>query len=399
MRRYHQTGSRKSAQNLRTPFAECRAVCSAKRTLRDVKSPSPPHRPPENERADPSREPSGSELPLPAGNNSAPLSSDVLIPAFAGRGTLTAADIRGRFTEACRAWLTKSPSLETRSAYTRELQQFLSFADIPADRLEQLAAIRPAQVAAWRDHLLERGLGNAAIVRKITVLRSLFSYLQTYGYCGANPAHSDFVAVPAVARDGKTVGLAPEECRRLLDAPEAMHPEGLRDRALLAVLAYTGCRVGELTRLRLKDYKESGGHRLLEIRGKGGKERRVPLHAEAVERLELWLAVPGLRAESEGALFRPTRTARARGHDGFQPKPMSRRAVQLLIRRYVRRLGLDPAVTVHSLRVTALTTARERGAEIIDLQDLAGHADPRTTLTYIRSRDRLSKSPAYLLKY
>ena len=56
-------------------------------------------------------------------------------------------------------------------------------------------------------------------------------------------------------------------------------------------------------------------------------------------------------------------------------------------------------MTVHSLRVTALTTARERGSDIIDLQDFAGHADPRTTLTYIRSRDRLSKSPAYVLKY
>jgi integrase/recombinase XerD len=63
------------------------------------------------------------------------------------------------------------------------------------------------------------------------------------------------------------------------------------------------------------------------------------------------------------------------------------------------RIGLDAGVTVHSLRVTALTTARERGSDIIDLQDFAGHADPRTTLTYIRSRDRLSKSPAYVLKY
>ena len=65
----------------------------------------------------------------------------------------------------------------------------------------------------------------------------------------------------------------------------------------------------------------------------------------------------------------------------------------------VVRLRLDPHVTVHSLRVTALTTARERGSDIIDLQDFAGHADPRTTLTYIRNRDRLSNSPAYLLRY
>jgi integrase len=50
-------------------------------------------------------------------------------------------------------------------------------------------------------------------------------------------------------------------------------------------------------------------------------------------------------------------------------------------------------------RLTALTTAREQGSDIIDLQDFAGHADPRTTLTYIRNRDRLSKSPAYVLRY
>jgi hypothetical protein len=60
---------------------------------------------------------------------------------------------------------------------------------------------------------------------------------------------------------------------------------------------------------------------------------------------------------------------------------------------------LDPNVSVHSLRVTALTTERERGPDIIDLEDFAGHADPRTTLTYIRNRDRLSRSPAYILRY
>jgi integrase/recombinase XerD len=78
---------------------------------------------------------------------------------------------------------------------------------------------------------------------------------------------------------------------------------------------------------------------------------------------------------------------------------MTTRAVEKLIARYVEALKLDANVTVHSLRVTALTTARERGSDIIDLQDFAGHADPRTTLTYIRSRDRLSTSNAYVLKY
>jgi integrase/recombinase XerD len=154
----------------------------------------------------------------------------------------------------------------------------MAFTGIPSEQLEQLAAVLPRHVAAWRDSLQDAGLTNSSVRRKMTVLRSLFSYLQTYGYTGANPAHSDFVEAPPVPRDGKTVGLSPEECRRLLDAPDAETPVGLRDRALLAVLAYTGCRVGELVRLKLGSYKTTGGHKVLEIHGKGGNERRVPLH-------------------------------------------------------------------------------------------------------------------------
>lgn len=301
--------------------------------------------------------------------------------------------------EACRAWLLKSPSKDTRSNYERDLGQFLIFCGFAANEVDKLAAIRPHHVAAWRDHLAQAELTNSSIRRKLTVLRSLFSYLQTYGYVGANPAHSDFVAAPAAPRDGKTVGLTPEDCRRLLEAPSETTPAGIRDRAIFAVLAYTGCRVGELTRLKVGSYKTTGVHKILEIHGKGGKERRVPLHPEAAERLEAWLDAAAIREQSAEAMFRPLATARGNGQKGFGPKPITRRAVQKLVAVYVRRLKLDSNVTVHSLRVTALTTAREQGSDIIDLQDFAGHADPRTTLTYIRNRDRLSKSPAYILRY
>lgn len=100
-----------------------------------------------------------------------------------------------------------------------------------------------------RDAMRESGFANATIRRKMTALRSLFSYLQVYGYVGANPAHGKFVSAPAVPRDGKTVGLFPKECRRLLQAPGPSTPEGIRDRALLGILAYSACRVGELVAL------------------------------------------------------------------------------------------------------------------------------------------------------
>ena len=374
-------------------------VCFAKRTLYDMKSPTENRPEPVQETAASSDAEGDPIRPRDSDHLSTDPPTRVLIPAFESALAPASHDARARFAEACAAWLSRSASLETRAAYARELGEFLRFAGIPPSHLEKLAAIRPHEVAAWRDGLRARGLANTTVVRKMTVLRSLFGYLQVYGYCGANPAHSDFVEAPAVPRDGKTVGLATEDCRRLLDAPVRTTPLGVRDRALLAVLAYTGCRVGELVRLRVRDYKTSGAHRILAIQGKGGKERSVPLHPEAVERLEGWLEVGSIREGGAAALFPPPRTARGRGRDGFRAKSLTRRAVQHLVGRYVEALRLDPAVTVHSLRVTALTTARERGADILDLRDFAGHSDPRTTLTYVRSRDRLSKSPAYVLKY
>ena len=341
-----------------------------------------------------------------------------LLPAtntlFAAENAATPPALREQIQEACQAWLHKSLSGDTRSNYERDVRQFLAFSGIPADQPERLTVVLPRQVAAWRDHLTELGLTNHSIVRKLSVLRSLYSYLQIYGYTGVNPAHGKFVAAPKVPRDGKTVGLSPEDCRRLLDAPivelrkrknateeveTIVLPAGIRDRAIFSILAFTGCRVGEVTRLKVGSFKQNGVHKVLEIHGKGGKERLVPLHKEAEERLEAWLDTAGIRDDLAGPLLRPRNTARGDGKNGFAARPLTRRAVQKLVEGYVCRLKLDPNVTVHSLRVTALTTARERGSDIIDLQDFAGHADPRTTLTYIRSRDRLSKSPAYVLNY
>ena len=325
------------------------------------------------------------------------------IPAFDG-GQLPD-NLREAIGQAVESWLMRTPSPHTRKAYKHDLNQFLSHAGIEAVAFERLPQVRPHHVTAWREQLAAAGMTNASITRKLTVLRSLFSYLKTYGYNGANPAHSDFVSAPAVSRDGKTVGLSPLDCRRLLEAPAVIDakgqpmPSGHRDRAMLAVLAYSGCRVGELVRLRVRDFKTSGEHRILNVMGKGGKERTTPLHMEAVERLAAWLTVPGIADNPAGPLFAAAKTSRGMGRDGFDATPMTTRAVEKLIARYVKAIGLDAAVTVHSLRVTALTTARERGSDIIDLQDFAGHADPRTTLTYIRTRDRLSKSPAYVLKY
>ena len=139
------------------------------------------------------------------------------IPAFTGQ---VPGDLRQAIGRAVDAWLLRTPSPHTRRAYRLDLDQFLAASGIPPDALEHLAAIRPEHVSQWRERLAADKQANSTIRRKLTALRSLFSYLQTYGYSGANPAHGKFVKAPAVSRDGKTVGLSPHDCRRLLNAPE-----------------------------------------------------------------------------------------------------------------------------------------------------------------------------------
>ena len=127
------------------------------------------------------------------------------------------------------------------------------------------------------------------------------------------------------------------------------------------MLAYSGCRVGELVSLRILDDRSHGEHKILAIRGKRGKERSTPLQLEAVELLGHWLAMPGIADDPAGPLFPAAKSPRGMGRDGFRPEPMSTRGVEKLVERYVADFKLDPNVPVHSLRVTALTTARERG--------------------------------------
>jgi integrase/recombinase XerD len=164
--------------------------------------------------------------------------NDTFLPALPSSTSDTPSVVlRARMAEAVSAWLNRSPSTETRGAYGRELGQFRTFVGIPDGAWEELARVRPTHVAAWRDDLLGQGLTNTAIARKLSVLRSLVEYLRAYGFAGANPADTKYVASPAVPRDGKTVAMTEADCRRFFDAPSPETPEGIRDRAILAVLA------------------------------------------------------------------------------------------------------------------------------------------------------------------
>ena len=151
--------------------------------------------------------------------------------------------------------------------------------------------------------------------------------------------------------------------------------------ALLTLLATTGLRIGEALSRDIEHLGHDRGHRVLRLDRKGGRGDRTVLTPPVLRTLVTYLA-----GRNAGPLF-ITNTAKRMG----QPEAWR------MVRRLARRAGLDGAgeIRPHSLRVAFVTGAREAGVPLEDVQDAAGHADPRTIRRYDRGRHSLDRHAAY----
>lgn len=201
------------------------------------------------------------------------------------------------------------------------------------------------------------------------VLRSFFAFLETSGVLLENPAVD--LPLPSINTLPKAV-LSVRQARQLMQAPDAVTPHGLRDRAILETFYGTAIRLSECYRLDLDDLDLSRG--LLMVRqGKGRKDRLVPLTRLAITALGSYLACrPSfLRHPGERALFL------ARGG-----RRLSRVSISLLIREYGHTIGAR--VSPHGLRHACATHLIKGGADVRHVQKLLGHRDLRTTAIYTR---------------
>lgn len=334
-----------------------------------------------------------------------------LIPAvFGGNTPSDLIELRATISTALDAWLAKTESQRTRVAYRNDVEQFLRFLGIDPSHIEYMTQVLPVDVTDWRDSLLRSGgrvdqngsgqkAANATVARKMTALRSFFSFLQSYGYRGANPAHPHFVSTPKVPSDGQTPAIPQKQMIQLLSAPSTETPCGIRDRAILSVFAYMAVRVEEIHLMKVGDIIQDGEHTTIKIQGKGNSLRKGVIPPIAATAVNNWIRTANISLDRNGPLFRPSMSARGNGNDGFKHKKMTVRAIQNLVRKYCNTVGIDKAVSVHSLRVTAATEADRAGVPLNQIQQWLGHKDPRTTLKYIRTGQNLDKSPAYTIRY
>ncbi|MBS2966717.1 tyrosine-type recombinase/integrase [Actinocrinis puniceicyclus] len=316
--------------------------------------------------------------------------SPVEPPAAAGTWHGPHADELGQATA---AWLAaKKPT--TREAYARDLRAWGVFC---ADHGMHVLTARKPDADLFGAALQDPGatvrpLSAPSAARRMAAVSSWYRYLVACGLHDRNP----FAAAerPRVDRDySATAWLDENSARRIIDAADtAIGSTRLRDAAMLRLMLQLGVRVSEVCSMRVDALGSARGQRTITVHGKGGKRIERALPPAAAEALDAYLTWRADRSGEPIAANTPL-FATASG------RPVDRTEVFRLVRRLAERAELPQphAVTPHALRHTFATIATERGADLDDLQDAMGHADPRTTRRYQRAARRLERDPAHLV--
>ncbi len=259
-------------------------------------------------------------------------------------------------------------SPHTVRCYRQDLEQFaqcLGALPLSIDRL---------QIRGYLAWLGRRGLRKSSIARKLAVIRAWCDYGVRMGRLSSNPAK--LVPMPKLERRLPRV-LNIDEALALMAAPTS----SLRDRAILELAYSTGIRVSELVGADWGDLEHGAG--FLRVRGKGKRERLVPVGRAAMEAIGHYRAALRKEGAVDDRAASPLFLNRRRGR-------LSARSVERLVARYSRAVSANGPVSPHALRHSCATHLLESGADLRSIQELLGHASLATTERYTHvNADRL----------
>lgn len=271
----------------------------------------------------------------------------------------------------------------TRRAYWNDIRAWYAWCESVG--VHPLAAQRH-HVDRWIGELSElpqdktgQPAAAASVARRLSCLSGLYEYaVVDAGLIESSPIVR--VKRPKVSDHSSTVGLDEKELIKLLEVAEA---DGLRSAALMTLLALNGLRIGEALSRDIEHLTHDFGHRVLELTRKGGKRSTEALAPATSRALETYIA-----ERKSGPIFLDKNGRRLTEPSAWR-----------LVRRLARTAQLPAAdrLSPHSLRHSAITAALNAGVPFRDVQDFAGHADPRTTRRYDRSRNSLDRHATYAL--
>lgn len=263
----------------------------------------------------------------------------------------------------------KGYSNNTLAAYRNDLSQFTSYLEPRVSRWDQVTRdIIMDYIMAMKS---DREYASSTVARKVAAIKSFFHYLVDHGVLQDDPTAT--LDSPKV-RKRLPKSISDDDLERLLAEPaREQTPKALRDRALLEVLYATGLRVTELVSLNVDDVNLASAS-LRVVRPKDKRERIVPIYQRALEPLQDYLErgrIQLLRDPEETALFLNHRGRR-----------LTRQGLWLIVKHYVREVGIREEVTPHTLRHTFAAHLIDRKTDLEYVQEILGHANISTTQVY-----------------
>jgi len=272
--------------------------------------------------------------------------------------------------------LARGYSPHTVDAYRRDLADFAAWLRERRGAVPRVEEVGEEDVRSYLSALTRRGRSARTAARRLATLKSFRRYLRSRGVTGLDIG-------PELKGPKLPVRLPPvlgvEELTGLLDGTPWEGATDLRDRAILELLYGTGMRLAELVGLRVGDVRAADAL----VRGKGSRERRVPLGGKARAALEAhWNA-------------RGDASPRSPAVGGRHGAPVSRRTVQRVVTRHLRRIARRAGLSPHLLRHSFATHLLDRGAELRAVQEMLGHASLASTQVYTRvTTERLKAAHA-----
>ena len=261
----------------------------------------------------------------------------------------------------------KGLSRNTLAAYLSDLQRFKDF--VQQEYLPVFQELTPDHITGYLAKRRRQGVAARTLARELVSIKTLYRFLQEEGTLAVDPTEQ--ISTPQQRQVLPDV-LSLEEVKQLLEAPDTDTPLGKRDAAMLEVLYATGLRVSELVELSLGDVHAATG--CIKVRGKGGKERLVPMGEVAAERVADYVLAGRselARGRQAAALF-INRSARG----------LTRQALWKIVKKYVQQVAIHKSISPHTLRHSFATHLLAGGADLRSLQHMLGHVDISTTQIY-----------------
>jgi site-specific recombinase XerD len=272
-------------------------------------------------------------------------------------------------------------SPRTIKTYNTELRMFVSYVEEGIGKgLKELTA---EDISLYREHLIKT-YASATAAKKLAALRRFLIFTYMAGATTVNPEALRFFAKsPRVRQDPSYNVLTEDELSRMLSAARTTN---YRDYVLIAVMAGCGLREAEVVDVRVGDFQDVGnGQVLLRVRGKGDKIRNVPLSPELWQLIQRFVLLTERSFNSHLDARKPLFLSRV-GKD----KTLTTRSVRNIVKKYARAAGIVKAISPHSIRHTVGTNMAVNEAPLLVIQQFLGHADPKTTMRYIRRAEELA---------